>query len=277
LNQIVKRAVIPVIFTLLILTAASAAQSAHFGFDRNEYPGDTSLKTLHQTFSYVGYWLNTPPGATHNSWSGKRKTLQAAGFGFLVVFNGRTYKEIKAEGDANLLGAKDAAAAISSARREGFPAETIIFIDQEEGGRMLPEQRAYLHAWIDFVAAAGFRTGVYCSGIAFKEGSGKSVITAEDIKHNAEGRKLSYWVSNDACPPSPGCTVAKQSLTPAASGLSFVEVWQFAQSPRRKELTKHCAATYNKDRNCYPPEDSKLHVDLDVATSPDPSHGRTKN
>jgi hypothetical protein len=38
------------------------AQSAYLGFDRNDYPGDASLKALRQTFSYSGYWLNNPPG-----------------------------------------------------------------------------------------------------------------------------------------------------------------------------------------------------------------------
>ena len=33
---------------------------------------------------------------------------------------------------------------------------------------MLPEQKAYLYAWVDAVIAAGFRAGMYCSGIARK-------------------------------------------------------------------------------------------------------------
>ncbi len=36
---------------------------------------------------------------------------------------------------------------------------------------------------------------MYCSGIAFKEGSGATVITAEDIRQNARGRQLAYWVT----------------------------------------------------------------------------------
>ncbi len=272
-----KRAVIPVIFTILILAPTSPAQSAHFGFDRNEYPGDANLKALHQTFAFVGYWLNNPPGASHNTWAGKRKILQATGFGFLVVFNGHTYKEIKAAGDAKKLGASEGAAAVAAARREGFRFGTIIFLDQEEGGRMLEEQRVFLHAWIDAVIDAGFRPGIYCSGISAKEDSGESVITAEDIRKNAGDRNLSYWISNDACPPSPGCSVPKQPFAPTSSGLSFVDVWQFAQSPRRDKITNKCAATYSKDRNCYPPGvTEKLHIDMNVATSPDPSEGRTR-
>jgi hypothetical protein len=263
---------------LLNSSERPAAHVGYIGFDRNDYPGDSNLKTLRQTFSYSGYWLNNPPGAKTNSWTGKRKALQVAGFGFLVLFNGRTYAEIKSAGNAVKVGRSDAAAAVSAARAEGFPLQTILFLDQEQGGRLLPEQRAYLHAWIDGVNTAGFVAGVYCSGIAAKEGSGASIVTAEDIRANAGGRKITYWVVNDSCPPSPGCTVSRKDLLPGASGMSFADVWQFSQSPKRTDFARGCPANYNKDGNCYPPgvdPAQRLHVDLDVATSSDPSRGRT--
>jgi hypothetical protein len=268
-------------FQLMPNSSARPAQAGYLGFDRNDYPGDASLKILRRTFSYSGYWLNNPPGAKTNSWTGKRQTLQAAGFGFLVLFNGRIYAEIKSAGDAARLGMSDAAAAVSAAHAEGFPPQTIIFLDQEQGGRLLPEQRAYLHAWVDGVTSAHFAAGVYCSGIAAREDSRTSIVTAEDIRENAGGRKIKYWVVNDSCPPSPGCTVSRKNLSPGASGIPFADVWQFAQSPKRGDFARGCSGTYNKDGNCYPPgivsgEDpaQKLHVDLDVATSSDPSQGR---
>ena len=73
----------------------AVSATAYLGFDRNNYPGDQSLKVLRQTFSYTGFWLNHPPSAKTNTWSGKRRALQAAGFGFLVLFNGRLYNELK--------------------------------------------------------------------------------------------------------------------------------------------------------------------------------------
>ncbi|MGB9204099.1 MAG: glycoside hydrolase domain-containing protein [Terriglobales bacterium] len=268
-------------FSLQLLLNSSERPTAHvgyLGFDRNDYPGDSNLKILRETFSYSGYWLSNPPGAKANSWRGKRKALQAAGFGFLVLFNGRTYAEIKSAGEAVKLGSSDAAAAVSVARAEGFPLQTIIFLDQEQGGRLLPEQRAYLRAWVDGVNSAGFGAGVYCSGIAAKESPGVSIVTAEDIRANAGGRKMKYWVVNDSCPPSPGCSVSRKDLLPGASGMSFAEVWQFSQSPKRTDFARGCPANYNKDGNCYPPgvdPAQRLHVDLNVATSSDPSHGRT--
>lgn len=268
-------------FIIVTLSASAGAQSqktAYLGFDRNDYPGDASLGLLRKTFAFTGYWLNNPPGARTDSWIGKRQRLQAAGFGFLVLFNGRTDKQIKAAGDARRLGTSDASSAVAAARKEGFPAGSIIYLDQEEGGRMLPEQRAYLHAWIDGVTAAGFGAGVYCSGIAFQESPGMSVITAQDIRQNAGGRKISYWVTNDSCPPSPGCVFPQKAPLPSESGVVFADIWQYAQSPKRADFAGHCPANYNQDGNCYAPGSDPaqhLHIDVESATSADPSHGRT--
>src|SRR5579863_6913610 len=251
------------------------AQTNYLGFDRNTYPGDANLQALHETFSYTGYWLNNPPGERANTWAGHRAAVESAGFGFLVLFNGRVYAELKSIAHAKKVGASDAQAATADARREGFPAHTIIFLDQEQGGRMLPEQKAYIYAWVDAVTAAGFRAGIYCSGMAAPDDG--NVITAEDIRQNAAGRNITYWVTNDACPPAPGCAFAPHPALPRQSGISFAEVWQFAQSPQRKDVAVQCT-NYSRDGNCYPPGVAaalKFSVDVDAATSADPSHGRT--
>jgi hypothetical protein len=249
------------------------------GMDRNDYPGDADLKALRKTFTFTGYWLNNPPGADRNTWTGKRAQLQAMGFGFLLLFNGREYKELKASGDAAGVGSSDAAAAVRAAASEGFPKRAIIFLDQEQGGRMLPEQRAYIHAWIDGVVTGGYTAGVYCSGIAFRESSKVSVVTAKDIRDNAGIREVHFFISNDRCGPAPGCVFPSAPPAPAKSGVGFAEVWQFAQSPRRPEMTAACRQTYAPDNNCYPPgisPSSGLHIDIDSADSTDPSHGRTQ-
>jgi hypothetical protein len=260
---------------LTLFCAKGQAQStSYLGFDRNTYPGDANLKALRQTFSYTGYWLNNPPGERTNTWTGHRAAIESAGFGFLVLFNGRLYAELKSVSNATKLGNSDGQAA--AARREGFPAQTIIFLDQEQGGRMLPEQKAYIYAWVDAVTDAGFRAGVYCSGIAAKDDG--NVVTAEDIRQSAGGRQIVYWAINDACPPAPGCAFPKDPPSPAQSGVRFAEVWQFAQSPQRKDVAVHCS-NYNRDGNCYPPgipAAQRLHVDVNTAMSPDPSHGRSR-
>jgi len=261
---------------LLVVSALPAwtfAQQTYLGFDRNDYPGDQNLKVLRQTFSYAGYWLNNPPGENTNSWLGKRQVLGSSGFGFLVLFNGRLDQELKR--NAAALGQSDGQAAAAAARREGFPVHTTVFLDIEEGGRMLPEQKSYIFSWVDAVNSAGFRAAVYCSGIPAKEGR-SAVITAKDIRENAQGRDIIFWVTNDVCPPSPGCSFPDQPPLPAESGVDFAHVWQFAQSPRRKDFAAMCH-NYNRDGNCYPPgidPASHLHVDVNTATSPDPSSGK---
>lgn len=249
---------------------------AYLGFDRNTYPGDANLKALRRTFSYSGYWLNRPPGEKTNSWSGHRTALESVGFGFLVLFNGRLYAELRSVANATRLGQSDAGASAAAAHREGFPARTIIFLDQEQGGRMLPEQQAYIHAWVDGLAAAGYRAGIYCSGIA--NPSDDNVVTAEDIRAHAGNRQIVYWAINDSCPPSPGCQFPHHPPNPAQSGVAFAEVWQFAQSPRRKDVAVHCT-NYSRDGECYAPgipATLQLHVDVNASISPDPSHGRSR-
>ena len=258
-----------------LFLSAHAQNSTYLGFDRNEYPGDANLKTLKQTFAYTGYWLNIPPGMKSNSWVGHRAAVDSAGFGFLVLFNGRLYAELKSEANAKRLGQSDARAAATSARREGFPKDTIIFLDVEQGGRMLPEQKSYIFAWVDGITAAGFRAGIYCSGT--RSPDEQHVVTAEDIRASAGSRQITFWAINDGCPPSPGCTFPKNSPRPSQSGVDFAEVWQFAQSPQRKDVAGRCSG-YSRDGNCYPPGTSAaqgLHVDLSTANSPDPSNART--
>jgi len=256
------------------LSAAGHAQTAYLGFDRNTYPGDDNLKALHETFAYAGYWLNNPPGENSNNWTGHRAAVESAGFGFLVLFNGRLYAQLHSEVNARRLGLADARAAATAAHREGFPRGTIIFLDQEQGGRMLPEQKAYIFAWVDAVKEAGFRAGIYCSGQVSPDE--QHVVTAEDIHESAGSRDITFWAINDSCPPSPGCAFPRNPPIPAESGVRFAEIWQFAQSPQRKDVAAHCT-NYSRDGECYPPgvsASTKLHVDLNSASSPDPSHGR---
>jgi hypothetical protein len=264
--------------------AQSAAKRNYVGFDRNDYPGDANLAALRKSFRFSSYWLNNPPGAQRNSWTGKRALLKQNGFGFLLLFNGRSYAELKGK-DAVALGTADGKAAATAAIHDGFPRGMLIFLDQEEGGRMLPEQSAYLFAWADAVRAAGARAGIYCSGIDVPEGNG-TISTARDIREKEKARAadnarskdapLRLWIANDQCPPSPGCTLDHPPMSAAVtSGLmQSTLVWQYAQSPRRNQFTGGCPKNYAADSRCYAPgmaQSPDSFVDLNVSSSPDPS------
>jgi len=264
----------------------SSAPRSYVGFDANDYPGDAKLPTLRQQFAFTGYWLNNPPGATHNPWAGKRDVLVRNGFGFLIVFNGRLDAQIlrsKKQGKSPAaLGRQDAGVAVAAANREGFPTGAILFLDQEEGGRLLPEQAEYLLSWTETVAATDYRPGVYASGkpVRDQDANGKPIMltTIQDIReHVAAGKlhEIAFWDAQDACPPAPGCVIDSANV-PALdqSGTSDLAAWQYAQSPREPSVTKVCAATYNRDGNCYAPGIPGVQLDLSVSASPDPSHGR---
>jgi hypothetical protein len=253
-----------------------SAGRAYLGFDRNLYPGDDAISILRKSFSFTGYWLSPPPGEKENTWLGKRELLRSNGFGFLVLYCGRESRELKNEQDAMKKGTLDAKTAAAAAQREGFSSGTIIFLDIEEGGRLPALYHAYLHAWNDELAHANYKAGVYCSGIPVREDSRVTITTAEDIHGDSGFGDVVFWIYNDVCPPSPGCTFPDHPALPSASGVSFATVWQFAQSPRRKEFTAHCPANYSPDGNCYAPGDTAhaWFLDINSASTADPSSGR---
>lgn len=281
-NRLGRRAMAIALIAIAFSSASNAQATgknhgrAYVGFDANDYPGDAVLPQLRRTFAFAGYWLNHPPYTppdTPDTWLGHRATLAKAGFGFLVLFNGRFDKELRTAADPRAVGRNDARAAAATARREGFAPGTIIFLDQEEGGSMYDEQMAYLLAWFDEIVVQGFRAGIYCSGMPASEGHGQFTVTASFIRARAGSRKLVYFVYNDACPPSPGCVYSADPPQPSASGVPFASVWQFAQSPRRRTYTHHCTATYNRDGNCYAPGmgAGSPYIDVESSISPDPS------
>ncbi len=266
----------------VMMVSGVASAQAFNGFDRNDYPGDTMLGTLHKSFSYTSYWLNAPPGETGEHVDGQARG--AAGSRFRIpaavewTAGPRSESGALKGKDAASLGRSDAAAAVAAAASEGFPAGALIFLDQEEGGRLLPEQLSYVLGWVDAVRRAGWKGGVYCSGLPVDDGNGGTITTAQDIERQAGSWKIPLWVAREECPPSPGCVIeSKPRLPSAALGLPDAVVWQYALSPRRPEFTGGCPKNYAADNNCYAP--GVYHgpygfVDLDTAASADPSGGR---
>jgi hypothetical protein len=252
------------------------APATYLGFDRNIFPGKDALPILRRTFAFSGYWLSPPPSEKTNTWLGQRELLRAQGFGFLLLYRGPKSRELNNESAAIEKGTHDAGDAASAAKKEGFPPSAIIFLDIEQGGRLPTEYHSYLRAWSKGLAEAGHRAGAYCSGMRVKEGPGVTITTADDISAHAPSEDFVYFIYNDACPPSPGCTFSHNPPAPTVGGIPYATVWQFVRSPRQMEFTAHCAPGYNADGNCYAPGDTAHAWFLDVsnANSPDPSNGR---
>ena len=267
--------------TLLLASAACRQRAveparAYLGFDRDEYPGDNAMLQLRKDFAFTGYWLGLPPGEKINPWQGKHEFLRSHGFGFLPLYLGPDSAQLKNSAAASAQGTRDAKAAADSATREGFAHSTILFLDIEEGGRLSLNYHAYLKAWSEELRRKGFKPGAYCSGMPVNEGHGATITTAADIHNDPLTPDFAFWVYNDACPPSRGCEAPQSPRPPSASGIPYAQVWQFAQSPRRKQYTARCPVKYAHDGNCYAPADAghKWFLDLNSAASPDPSGGR---
>jgi hypothetical protein len=252
---------------------APAPTGTYLGFDLNIYPGDDAMPILSQTFSFTSYWLGPPPGEKRSTWQGKRELLASQGFGFVVLFNGRDSRKIKNSMDARQRGFADAQAAAKLARQEGFAKGTVIFLDIEEGGRLPAPYHDYLRAWSEELSQSGFKAGVYCSAMPSDEGGGVKITTAQDIQAHIGARSMVFWIYNDACPPAPGCAFPQLPPAPETGGFPAAVVWQYAQSPRRKEYSAKCATTYAANGNCYAPGDSahKWFLDVNTATTPNPS------
>jgi Domain of unknown function (DUF1906) len=252
----------------------AASKRSYLGFDLNIFPGRAALPVLRKTFAFSGYWLSPPPGAKTNTWLGQRELLRAQGFGFLLLYRGPVSRELNNEAAAVEKGSLDAHNAATAAKSEGFPAQAIIFLDIEEGGRLPAAYHAYLRAWTAELQRTGYHAGAYCSGIPVKEEPGVTITTADDIRAHAPTQDFVFFIFNDVCPPSPGCTFPQTPPSPAAGGIPHARVWQFAQSPRRLERTVDCRPGYHTDGNCYAPGDAAYawFLDVDTAASSDPSN-----
>jgi len=134
------------------------------GFDTSLYPGDGTMAAWreHAGYHWVGFYL---PAPCHKdaSWSGKRDTLEAMGWGLAVVYVGQQTWGRKPRPGArvprgttcstNLVsgarGRLDADDAIARTAAEGFPPGTAIFLDTEHMPVVPNAMRDYYVAWTD--------------------------------------------------------------------------------------------------------------------------------
>lgn len=205
------------------------------GFDTRDYPGDTTMRTWRDSSPYrwVGYYL-PGPCYTGQTWQGRRATLERMGWGLAVLFVGeQDWSAMPLSSDAanpaadaeprctasNLTpekGREHAAAAMSAARGDGFPAGTVVYLDVEPVSRVSAELAAYVGAWFDAMLDAGeYEPGLYVHG----DNAGR-LYTLATSAFAAAGR-----------PDAPRLWIARSGdfsleATPAASGFPGATIWQ---------------------------------------------------
>jgi len=118
-------------------------------------------------------------------------------------------------------------------------------------GRLSAAYHVYLRAWSEGLKHAGFLPG-YCSGIPVHMRPRVTILPRTTFGATRITNDLLLDLQR-CLSAVHGCAFPRDPPAPSASGISGASIWQFAQSPARKEFTAHCPAKYAPDGNCYAP------------------------
>ena len=234
------------------------AKGPYLGFDTFGYPGDEAMQSwrTHADYDWVGFYL---PAPCHKdgSWSGKRATIEAMGWGIAVVYVGQQTwgKTPRADGRVsrgatcatNLVsgaqGARDAEDAIAKTVAEGFPNGTAIFLDIEHMSSVPNAMREYYVAWTEGVLGDGrFRPAFYAhnSNAPTIYGDVRAVFD----KH-AVTAEPPFWIA--------GGSNFGRDRDPQDVGHAFAAVWQGVLDTHERYAS------------------IRLPIDINVAAVPSPS------
>jgi len=215
------------------------------GFDALAYPGDPLMTWLkaNTNLGFVGFYLAPAPSRPTSAWMDKRAALAAQGWGFAPVYVGQ---QEQSQPGAHVLtpaqGALDAGDASGLMARAGFPANSVVYLDCEQGGPASAAVQGYVAAWFDALSALGtFTPGIYCSH-----------TTAASLLALRAFTRVWTWNLVDLKPAAPSFP----SRDPAGSGVSQATLWQYAQNVTIALPGAPVAS---------------LRVDLDCASVADPS------
>jgi glycoside hydrolase-like protein len=230
----------------------------YLGFDTSDYPGDGAMATWreHAGYDWVGYYLQAP---CHKdaSWSGKRDTLEAMGWGMAVVYVGQQTwgKTPRATGRtsrgttcaANLVnsaqGRLDADDAIARTMAEGFPSGTAIFLDLERMNSVPNAMREYYLAWTERLLDDGrFRPAYYAHNANAQTvyADVRALLDRQGIEADPP-----FWIA--------GGSNFGRDRDPQEVGHEFADVWQGVLDTWEKHATV------------------RLPIDVNVAAVPSPS------
>ena len=198
---------------------------------------------------WCGYYFGKTPSHTGTSWMGKRALLQRLNWGIAPLYVGQQTigpGSHHTDGAHGTVDGKDAAQFMSN---EGFASGSVVYLDLENGSPFPQKQKDYVKNWCAAVQQAGFTSGVYCS----------HTFAAQIATLGQCRLVVGLQGSDDRSAKVPGPHYPDPS--PAGSGDPGAFVWQ---------LDQHCLI----DAPGTP--SGTLEVDLDSASTPNPSIPRTK-
>jgi hypothetical protein len=267
--------------TVAEVAAAVTGQDAKFadeakggkalGFDTHTFPGEKTMRAWKNEpgapYSWVGYYLPSPCHKD-GSWVGKRQLLADMGWGMAVVYVGqqtwgRTPKALSPEKMAQMIasgstcnadllsaarGAADGADAIAMAEREGFPPESIVFLDIERMEVMPQAMRDYYRAW----AKALLVDGRYRPGVYVHKWNAQAVYDDLKAEFAAAGvnEEPRIWIASG--------TGFDEGKAPQDVGFAFAGVWQGMIDVARAVASIKLPVDVNVSKWTSPSEPAKI-------------------
>ncbi|MEO7086306.1 MAG: glycoside hydrolase domain-containing protein, partial [Gemmatimonadaceae bacterium] len=218
--------------------ADEVAGGHYVGFDTHTYPGTTTMRAWKETpgapYSWVGYYLPSPCHA-NTSWTGKRDTLQAMGWGLAVVYVGQqTWGRSPRKSSLSALaalrkhttcsadflsaneGVANADEAVRRASDEGFQKGAVVFLDLERMEKVKPAMRDYYRAWV----ARMISTNQYRPGVYMHQHNAQEIFTdVRDVFAAAGDTETPrFWIA--------GGKHFDEGRAPQDVGFAFAGVWQ---------------------------------------------------
>ncbi len=220
--------------------------AGYAGFDSSGFPGQAQMDWLAANTNLVwcGYYLAPAPSHGNAGWMGQRAALADGGWGMAPIFVGQELRGPGSHHVTEAFGTSDGTMAAALMRAEGFSDGACVYLDLEDGPPLSAPRTAYIGAWVDAVAQAGFTPGVY----------GSHLIAGSVHALRPDARIWAYRVTTTASHPVPGTNFP--DLHPAGSGYVGAYAWQLAQNCRLALPGAPKAA---------------MVVDLDTAVTADPS------
>jgi hypothetical protein len=206
------------------------------GFDTRTYPGDVVMRQWKagSPYRWVGFYLPSPchPRST---WTGRRDTLDAMGWGFAVLYVGEQdwsavpnppagpgldpgagVPRCTSDNLGGERGAADGEEASALAAAEGFPAGTIVYLNVERVDSISAALDGYVRAWVGAVLdGERMRPGLYAH--ARNAAALHATAQAEFARRQRTDRPR-LWVAKAG-----GFDLR---TLPAASGFAEANVWQ---------------------------------------------------
>jgi hypothetical protein len=213
-------------------------KGSYVGFDTHTYPGTRVMKAWKEApgapYSWVGYYLPSPCHA-NTSWTGKRDTLRAMGWGLAIVYVGqqtwgktpraltpaqRAALRKKSDCSTDLMSAEEGTAnaddATAKAEAEGFAKGVIIFLDLERVEKIPQPLRDYYRAWVTRMLA----NGKYQPGIYTHEHNASAIFADVQDVFKAAGDTTTprFWIA--------GGKGFDEGRAPQDVGFAFAGMWQ---------------------------------------------------